>query len=859
MTTMNPKKKWEKQWSRGNDRTHISNQQRQFRPESIPVTRTSSVSSLSSSPSPPDTGSPTPQESPQQVNSPSNFETRLVNRHKYTHYVHYIKVYDVPVTSYFVYPFHFSYNKFQLPLQANGLVPLNYSIEATIEKFMKQPNLTLRTSEKVPKEYDEINGDQDILHKFKPSNWWKVDRSSTITTNSSSISSSELDTQKGTETYNVQKQYPPFEVKSEQSKQNNISHLSRNKISSSYASSSFSSTSLTPSSSPGGNQKFYVYDVSGSNTHRSKMDIEIDKYTDTEHPDRSSATITSRVMVPSESTGPTMQNIAKIFHDSDSYKKTETYNSTRQSVEHHRRRHESENTHGYTDKKSYMDTKNSPQPHRPIKSEDQEMPPLERYQYSRTPSLTRNTNLPNDGTIGQAHFNTRPRKRNYQPDMLPSDYTVSQESRTVNKEGSNDQGRSGRTQTALRCSRGLLQEPALYDKQNPSMKILMERYRSEAGHASHRAWNDDKNAINRGIETNRNYFGLDASRFHYYPSTSMDVRPYSDTLNIQPYDIKRSKHHSYTDGEKYKYTGNQEFGAGKLAGHGYIHSVSADNINHSVSIFQKLLAQKNDEFRTRAAKMMSDYKQYSSNAGGSRQNLPNNEIDLDEQRNILLNEHSHYNWNRTKNRLEAEDNCDITACSNISHRDKTYEPGQMPSTSTINGIELKERGHSRIKNTQHIVESVGRFERSLSSNISRRDINSEKGESHLTMSRNDKVMMASTIDQEYTKVQENKNDENNKKGTCVDTRTRHDTTLREDVEQLYMNKFQTTPKNEPTTLDFNGIEVTITGYQLIYSNSEDFKNIICNYPQHIQGHLKEMRRKMKNRVSKICSARSASL
>ena len=98
MTTMNPKKKWEKQWSRGNDRTHISNQQRQFRPESIPVTRTSSVSSLSSSPSPPDTGSPTPQESPQQVNSPSNFETRLVNRHKYTQYVHYInttKVYTL--------------------------------------------------------------------------------------------------------------------------------------------------------------------------------------------------------------------------------------------------------------------------------------------------------------------------------------------------------------------------------------------------------------------------------------------------------------------------------------------------------------------------------------------------------------------------------------------------------------------------------------------------------------------------------------------------------------------------------------------------------------------------------------------
>ena len=713
---------------------------------------------------------------------------------------------------------------------------------------MKQPNLTLRNSEKVPKEYDETNCDEDVLHKFKPSNWWKTDRSSTITTNSSSISSSELNTQKGTETDNLRKQYPPFEVKLHESKHKNISHLSRNKISSSYESSSFSSTSLTPSSSPGVHQKFYVYDASGSNTHRSKMDIEVDKYTDTEHLDRSSATITSRVIVPSEPTRPTMQNIAKIFHDSDSY------NSTRQNFEHHRRRHESENTHDKTSDKEFL--KNSPQPHNHIKKENQEIQPLERYQYSRIPSLSRNTNLSNDGTIHGTHFNARPRKRNYQPDMLPSDYTVSQENHAVNKEGNNDQGRRGRTQNALRSSRGLVEEPALYNEQNPSMKILMERYRSELGHGyeeSHRAWNDDKNAINRGIETNRNYFGLDASRFHYYPSTSMDVRPYSDTLTIQPYDIKRSKHHSYTDGEKYKYTGNQEFGAGNLTGHGYIHSVSADNINHSVSIFQKLLAQKNDEFRTRAAKMMSEYKKYSSNAGGSRQNLPNTKIELDEQRSILLNEHSHYNWNRTKNRLEAVDNCDITACSNFSHRDKTYGPGQRHSTSTINGIESKERGHCSLKNTQDIVESVGPFERSLSSNISRRDINNEEGESHLTMSRNDKVMMASTIDQDYTKIQEKKNDENNKIGTSADTRSRHDTTLREDVEQLYMNKFQTTPKNEPTTLDFNGIDVTITGYQLIYSNSEDFKNIICNYPQHIQGHLKEMRRKMKNRVSRICS------
>ena len=81
---------------------------------------------------------------------------------------------------------------------------------------------------------------------------------------------------------------------------------------------------------------------------------------------------------------------------------------------------------------------------------------------------------------------------------------------------------------------------------------------------------------------------------------------------------------------------------------------------------------------------------------------------------------------------------------------------------------------------------------------------------------------------------------------CLDNK--EDSVLRDDIEQIYMNRFQTTPKNTPITVDFDGIEVTITGFQLIYSNSEDFKNIICNYPQHVQGHLKEMRRKMKNRV-----------
>jgi len=76
--------------------------------------------------------------------------------------------------------------------------------------------------------------------------------------------------------------------------------------------------------------------------------------------------------------------------------------------------------------------------------------------------------------------------------------------------------------------------------------------------------------------------------------------------------------------------------------------------------------------------------------------------------------------------------------------------------------------------------------------------------------------------------------------------------LREDIEQEYMNRFQTNGKHVPIRLDFDGILVEITGHQLIYSNSEDFKNIASHYPPHVQGHLKEMRRKMKNRVSAVC-------
>ena len=131
-----------------------------------------------------------------------------------------------------------------------------------------------------------------------------------------------------------------------------------------------------------------------------------------------------------------------------------------------------------------------------------------------------------------------------------------------------------------------------------------------------------------------------------------------------------------------------------------------------------------------------------------------------------------------------------------------------------------------------------------------RENNEEQERCLMSQTKKNSFHPLTTSNQTHSMVntQEKKPNESKNK-PATESSNKQDLNLREDIEQLYMNKFQTTPKNQPITLDFNGIDVTITGFQLIYSNSEDFKNIICNYPQHVQGHLKEMRRKMKNRVS----------
>ena len=67
------------------------------------------------------------------------------------------------------------------------------------------------------------------------------------------------------------------------------------------------------------------------------------------------------------------------------------------------------------------------------------------------------------------------------------------------------------------------------------------------------------------------------------------------------------------------------------------------------------------------------------------------------------------------------------------------------------------------------------------------------------------------------------------------------------MSQLHVNE------HDSLRIDFKGIVVELTRFELVDSGSEDFKALCSKYPLLIQGHLKEMRRKFKNRVSdKTC-------
>ena len=64
----------------------------------------------------------------------------------------------------------------------------------------------------------------------------------------------------------------------------------------------------------------------------------------------------------------------------------------------------------------------------------------------------------------------------------------------------------------------------------------------------------------------------------------------------------------------------------------------------------------------------------------------------------------------------------------------------------------------------------------------------------------------------------------------------------------YIHMFRNKRKDVPITLDFDGIQVTLTGNQLINLPIEDFRNTVGQYPQNVIRSLKEMRTKLKNQV-----------
>ena len=288
--------------------------------------------------------------------------------------------------------------------------------------------------------------------------------------------------------------------------------------------------------------------------------------------------------------------------------------------------------------------------------------------------------------------------------------------------------------------------------------------------------------------SSRYILNLTSSNSHQHYKSGNPYKQYNDATLSNPPHLKRTKHHSYTDVDKYKYNATDYQLQGRLqefSKQGYFYPMTS-NINQSVSLYQQLMANQNDRLSLGAAKILSGYNDDDVTATRNERTA-SNEMDVDEQRDGLLS--------KNKTRLDVS-NYGFSACSSTDYRGND-----------------KNRQRDSIQQNKEVIVTANQ-EQDTCSTAPIKKINECK-----------------------------------KKQREECTASNEDSTLREDIEQIYMNRFQSTPKYTPITVDFDGIEVTITGFQLIYSNSEDFKNIICNYPQHVQGHLKEMRRKMKNRVS----------
>ena len=666
---------------------------------------------------------------------------------------------------------------------------------------MKEPRFSMKPSNEISTSIDdeENTSDEDIQQRFTPTNWWKRDN---------------IDAQEISNIKNANEKSPLYSPEiAIEGKNNNISsNFPRGRKTDSYASSTFSSQSPTPSSSPNWHPKPDVSEAFKREHLWPELNTNANKYKEMEPGSRKHIKLEGHSSAVATTL---MQNTKQLYEPRNANPEvynTNEYTFKRDATNLGEDMDTSEDISSTVKvSQEAMDYRKlgSPPPLRPIEITNKQMPPLERVSFPHISPMTYNIDY-------QQKYLTKPaspsRTRKILPDYNtftpPIDCTLNKTTTTDDKSSFKPFNLNRHNDTYTDLEPGA--RTAALEVTNHAWKLLRDAYKNKedkekeyqqraALYEKHTTNGENQGRYDSLFREHPTQYkpstALVAPRRHYNSAAASPYRTYSEDVIGLSSHMKRTKHHSYPDGEKYKkYSDYQLLGLRDFSKRGYPYPPMATASDFNPFFYHDIMANRQERLRAGAANMLSNYQHEKLASATRKECTNNNEIEINEQR-----EHRSHLGNK-KTRLEAL-NYGFSTCSSTGCR------GQM------NGEEQR----------------------------------------HLMSSRSTKPSISTTgIDQRQHTTEKDKkiNDEMGKNTTDESSSSNPDINLREDIEQLYMNRFQTTPKDEPITLDFNGIDVTITGFQLIYSNSEDFKNIICNYPQHVQGHLKEMRRKMKNRVSR---------
>ena len=653
------------------------------------------------------------------------------------------------------------------------------------------------------KECEESPSDEDIQHRFKAINWWKKEKD----LNSQYITTA-TDAQETTNMDEIRKESSCSPETGTETKTNDISSSPKERKVTTFARNTFSSDSPTPSSSPNWPPKAEASDVSENEKFWCRMNADRNNYTFNELRGRNevdtaieedSSTEMSTTMHKAAENYKTLKAEIRKYQNTTPCGSTVGSNSWTDSES----VHVGEPKGKSNEECVYANT--SPPPLSLIDSERHKMPPLEPLApklYSDMPPLARN-----DPQIHPLGKQPRPDQtgrtpHEYQPNP-PHEYTKNTES--VIESCHNEPRRLNelygfgkRENIASDVARTKLFIDALRSKSIKGQRENDARYSASYDQAATRR-DLANNYYSPSTEPTLKrtlplYYRPDIAYKSYSDPSGIHTPPYISNEPCNLSHSKRTKHHSYPDDDKYKHTIDNQFS-----------SLRGD--------FSGLRGDLSERMHERFH---------------PRQRIPS--VPLIER--IIASQNSHIRPDYPK------------LLQSYHQNDSAGLDAKKECTTNETDINVQEGGLLRSKKGR-LDPSNYRF-----SAPDYRGNNEEDKRHPMSQTKNLPFHQLTSPNQTHSiTAHEKKANENKNKST--ECSNKQDLNLREDIEQLYMNKFQTTPKNQPITLDFNGIDVTITGFQLIYSNSEDFKNIICNYPQHVQGHLKEMRRKMKNRVSLI--------